>query len=234
MTKVFITGGAGFIGSWLTNRLVDEGWEVIIFNNLTTGKLDWINKNAKFISGNVLDKEFMIKCLQSEKPDIVFHLAALADIRNNTTMDTKILVDQDFIATYNVLEAMRASGVKKIVFFSTSALYGERIDECGEDQPLIPISIYAALKIASEKLIISYCYSFSFQSWIFRPPNIVGGRGTHGVIHDFLGKLSKNKNELEILGDGKQEKSYMHVSDVVDAVLFALRKSNNVFNNLTF
>lgn len=233
--KILITGGAGFVGSNLVDMLVDSD-DVVVVDNLQTGKKEYINKKARFIKADARNFEEINNIMKNEKIDFVYHLSAHADIRNNTRDDRKMIIDQNYIATYNVLEAMRINNVKKIAFTSTSALYGDNVVENPEDNPLVPISIYAATKIASEKLIISYCYTFDMQSWIFRPPNVIGPRGTHGVINDFVLKLIKNKNELEILGNGKQRKSYIYISDCVDAMLFCVEHAKekiNIFNIAT-
>jgi len=233
--KILVTGGAGFIGSHLVDSLVDSN-EVVVVDNLQSGKREYINKKAKFIKTDARAFDDINKIMRDEKIDFVFHLSAHADIRNNIRDDREMIIGQNFLATYNVLEAMKMNNVKKIAFTSTSALYGDNILENPEDNPLIPISIYGATKIASEKLVISYCHTFDMQAWIFRPPNVVGPRGTHGVINDFVLKLTKNKNELQILGNGKQRKSYLYISDCIDAILFCTKKAHekvNIFNIAT-
>jgi len=166
--------------------------------------------------------------------DVVFHLAANPEIRAGT-QDTELDLKQGTIATYNVLEAMRLNGLKRIVFASSSAVYGETpVQPIPEDYgPLQPISLYGASKLASEGLITTFCNLFNMQTWIFRLANVVGKRATHGVIIDFIGKLKQNSGELEILGDGTQEKPYIHVDDCVEGILFGFQHSNdqvNVFN----
>jgi UDP-glucose 4-epimerase len=166
--------------------------------------------------------------------DIVFHMAFNPDVRIGQH-DTAIDMNQGTIATYNVLEAMRKQGACKIVFASSSVVYGETSGKpVAEDYgPLQPISLYGAAKLASEGLITAYSHLFDMQAWVFRFANVVGPRATHGVIYDFIHKLKENKEELEILGDGKQAKSYIHVGDCVDGVLYGHQHSDeqvNVFN----
>jgi UDP-glucose 4-epimerase len=161
-------------------------------------------------------------------------VAANPDVRLGAS-DTKIHFNQNILATYNLLEAMRKNSVKKVAFTSTSTIYGEaHIMPTPENYgPLLPISLYGASKLACEALITSYSHTFDMQAWIFRFANIVGPRSTHGITVDFIRKLQENPTQLEILGDGKQEKSYLHVSECVDAILFAIDKSKedvNIFN----
>lgn len=165
---------------------------------------------------------------------MVYHVAANPDVKLGAS-DTKVHLDQNILATYNLLEAMRKGNAKKIAFTSTSTVYGEAsVMPTPEDYgPLIPISLYGASKLACEALITSYSHTFDMQAWIFRFANIVGPRSTHGITVDFIKKLKENPGRLEILGDGKQEKSYLHVSECVDAILFAIEKSKeevNIFN----
>jgi UDP-glucose 4-epimerase len=233
--KILVTGGAGFIGSHLVDSLV-QSHDVVVADNLRTGKVEYINPKAKFVNVDVTNFAEIEKVLRGGNFDIIYHLAAHADIRNNVRDNTRMIIDENFTATHNILEAMRVNDVKKIVFTSTSALYGDNEIENQETNPLIPISIYAATKIASEKLITAYCYTFGMQSWIFRPPNVVGPRGTHGVINDFVLKLNRNSSELEILGKGKQRKSYFFISDCIESMLFCIAHANdkvNIFNLAT-
>lgn len=233
--KILVTGGAGFIGSHLVEKLVESN-DVVVLDNLQRGKLEYVDKQAKFIKGDVRNLDDLIRVMRDEKIEFVYHLAAHADLRYNVVDDRRMIIEQNYIATYNVLEAMRVNNIKKIVFISTSALYGDNESENPEDNPLISISVYAATKIASEQLVTSYCHTFGMQAWIFRPPQVIGPRGTHGVINDFIVKLSKNKDELEVLGNGKQRRSYLHISDCIDAMLYCVEKSQdkvNTFNIAT-
>jgi UDP-glucose 4-epimerase len=233
--KIIVTGGAGFIGSHLVNKLLSTNDEVTVIDNLSSGKLellDMTNPNLNFIKLDMLDTEALGVAIHDS--DTIFHLAANPEVRLGVT-NTKVHLEQNVIVTYNLLEAMRINGQKNIVFTSTSTVYGD-VDVIPTPEnygPLIPISLYGASKLACEALITSYCHTFDMNSWIFRFANIVGPNGTHGIIIDFINKLKKEPRSLEILGDGKQNKSYIHVSDCIDAILFAVENSHdmaNIFN----
>lgn len=235
--KILVTGGAGFIGSNLVDRLMERGNRVLVFDNLSSGKMEFIkhhleNPDFTLMKGDLLDHEAIERACKDA--DMVYHVAANPDVKLGAS-DTKVHFDQNILATYNLLEAMRKTGVRKIAFTSTSTVYGEAsIMPTPENYgPLIPISLYGASKLACEALITSYSHTFDMQAWIFRFANIVGPRSTHGITVDFIKKLKENPLKLEILGDGKQEKSYLHVSECVNAILFAIEKSNeevNIFN----
>lgn len=234
--KYFITGGAGFIGSHLVDKLVAMS-QVTVYDNLSSGNKNFINyhlgrEGFQFIQADLLEFDTLAKAMTGH--DIVFHMAANPDARDGIR-DTDIDLKQGTIATRNVLEAMRVSGIKRIVFASSSTVYGETpVEPISEDYgPLQPISLYGASKVASEGLITAFCHLFNIQAWIFRLANVAGTRATHGVIFDFMNKLKQNPEELEILGDGNQEKPYIHVEDCVDGILYGFRHSNsqvNVFN----
>ncbi len=235
--KILVTGGAGFIGSHLVDSLIKKGNSIIIFDNLSSGKIRFIEKHFEnpdftLIKGDLLDHEAIERACKDI--DLVCHVAANPDVKLGAS-DTKIHFDQNILATYNLLEAMRKNSIKKLAFTSTSTIYGEAsIMPTPESYgPLIPISLYGASKLACEALITSYSHTFDMQAWIFRFANIVGPRSTHGITVDFIRKLREDPTQLEILGDGKQEKSYLHVSECVDAILFAIEKSKedvNIFN----
>lgn len=235
--KVLVTGGAGFIGSHVVDRLIEMGNKVTVFDNMSSGRMDFISHHLndprfRLIEGDLLDTDTIEAACTDI--DLVFHVAANPDVRLGA-IDTKVHFDQNITATYNLLEAMRKSGVKDIAFTSTSTVYGEAaVIPTPEDYgPLMPISLYGASKLACEALITSYSHTFDMQSWIFRFANIIGDRGTHGIIVDFIEKLRRNPAELEILGDGRQSKSYLHVRECVDAMMFAISESNdevNIFN----
>lgn len=235
--RILVTGGAGFIGSHVTDRLKETGNEVVVFDNLCSGNIEFIQHhlekpNFTFIKGDLLNKnDIEAAC---DGIDFVYHVAANPDVRLSA-VDTQVHLEQNIIATYNLLEAMRKKDVSNIVFTSTSTVYGEAstIPTPEDYGPLIPISLYGASKLACEALITSYSHSFDIRSWIFRFANIIGNRSTHGIIVDFIRKLKNDPNHLEILGDGRQSKSYLHVTDCVDAILFAVSHSNdavNIFN----
>ncbi len=235
--NILVTGGAGFIGSHLIDRLMEDENRITLFDNLSSGKIEFIEKHLEntdftLIKGDILDNEVIESACRDI--DLVCHVAANPDVRLGAS-DTKIHFDQNILATYNLLEAMRKNDVKKVVFTSTSTIYGEaNIMPTPENYgPLLPISLYGASKLACEALITSYSHTFDMQAWIFRFANIVGPRSTHGIIVDFIRKLQENPTLLEILGDGQQEKSYLHVSECVNSILFAIEKSRedvNIFN----
>jgi UDP-glucose 4-epimerase len=229
MQKVFVTGCAGFIGSNLVDRLLADGIEVVGWDNLSTGQERFIENARKskaftFVNGDNLDlpalKEAMRGC------DFVLHLAANADVRFGTD-HTRRDLEQNTIATYNVLEAMRLQGIKRIAFSSTGSTYGEaEIIPTPETAPFpVQTSLYGASKVAGEGLISSYCEGFGFEGYIFRFVSILGERYTHGHVFDFYKQLVEHPGSLRILGDGLQRKSYLYVQDCVDAILHVTRKS---------
>lgn len=232
--KVFVTGGAGFIGSHLVDVLVEEDNEVTVYDNLSSGRKEFIphrfdKPSFRFIKGDLLDLDKLKETVKYH--ELIFHLAANPEIRwgiENTRLD----LDQETIATYNVLEAMRVNRIKKVVFSSSSVIYGETpMIPLPEDYgPLLPISLYGAAKLACEGLISAFCHTFKMQGWIFRFANVVGRRATHGVIFDFINKLRKSPNELEILGSGNQRKPYLYVKDCVEGILFGLQNSKDIVN----
>ncbi len=233
--RVLVTGGAGFIGSHLIDALLEEGFDVVCFDNFSSGKKEFIEHNLdkiELIEGDLLNREDIKEALRG--CEIVFHLAANPDVRVGV-VNTKVHFDNNILATYNLLEEMKGAGVKEIVFTSSSTVYGdaEKIPTPENYAPLIPISLYGASKLAAEALICSYCHTFDMEAIIYRFANVVGPRSTHGVIYDFIKKLRKNPNELEILGDGKQRKSYLYIDDCIDAMLFGMQKKEEqveIFN----
>lgn len=236
--KYSVTGAAGFIGSHLVERLLAEGNTVTGYDNLSLGKREWIahlfnNPRFTFIQADLLNLETLKKAMQHH--DIVFHLGANTDIPRGNT-DTSIDLENCTIATFNVLEALRANNVGKLLFSSSSTVYGDvsaypTPEDVGS---MSPISLYGAAKLACEALISAYCHLYGIQARIFRFGNVVGARMGHGVIHDFMEKLRRNPHELEILGDGQQEKPFFLVEDCIDGMLFAFRNANekpcDIFN----
>ena len=211
--RALVTGGAGFIGSHLVDELVDAGYSVKIIDNLSSGNLALVNHqiaagNAEFIEGDITSIDDVLQA--TKEVDVVFHMAANPDIRLGTQV-TDTDLKQGTIATYNILEAMRINNVNKIVFASSSVVYGEDAPMPTPESfgPCLPISLYGASKVGSEGLITSWVGTFDFQAWIFRFANIIGNRGTHGVIFDFIHKLKRDNSRLEVLGNGLQEKSYL-------------------------
>jgi UDP-glucose 4-epimerase len=234
--KFFVTGGAGFIGSNLVDRLIEKG-DVTVYDNLSLGREDYISqhinkRNFKLIHGDVLDFESLLSVMKGY--DCVFHISASNDIAGgleHTDLDLK----QGAMATYNVLEAMRRNGIKKIIYSSSATVYGEaKVFPTPEGQTFQqPVSLYGASKVAGEAFISAYCHLFDMQAWIFRFGNVTGKRQTHAVLFDFINKLKKNPRELEILGDGKQKRCFFLVQDCVDGILFGFERAKdriNVFN----
>jgi len=235
--KYFITGVAGFIASNLTDRLLSQGHVVVGYDNFSTGQDEFIHlaqehKNFSLVRADVLDIATLTDTMRGA--DFVFHFAANADVRFGTEHPRKDL-EQNTIATYNVLEAMRANGIKKIGFSSTGSVYGEAKQFPTPEEAAFPVqtSLYGASKLAGEGLIAAYCEGFGFQGYIFRFVSILGERYSHGHVFDFYQKLLQNPNELHILGNGRQRKSYLYVQDCISAILFAVEKAQekvNIFN----
>jgi UDP-glucose 4-epimerase len=219
--KHFITGGAGFIGSHLVDRLIENG-EVTVFDNLSSGKKEFVNENAEFVEGDVKQLKQLTKAMKDH--DMVWHLSANPDVQRGTR-ETSLDLKENTIGTYNVLEAMRINAITNIAFSSSSTVYGEAKMPTPEHYgPLKPISLYGASKLACEGLITAFSDCFDFKSWIFRFANIIGPRLTHGVIYDFIAKLQGSPNVLDILGDGRQAKSYLHVEECVNGMIHGVDK----------
>src|SRR5437763_682818 len=237
MKKVFVTGAAGFIGSNLVVRLLGDGAEVVGYDNLSTGLLEFLgpaleHPDFRLVEGDTLDQGALTRAMAG--CDTVFHLAANADVRFGTHHPRRDL-EQNTIATSNVLEAMRANGARRIAFSSTGSVYGEAlVIPTPEDAPMpAQTSFYGASKLAGEGLIESYCEGFGFQGYIFRFVSVLGERYTHGHVYDFTKQLFDHPNRLHILGNGRQRKSYLYVQDCIDAMLTALAGADgkvNVFN----
>ncbi len=233
--KVLVTGGAGFIGSSLVDKLMLLDYRVKVIDNLSSGRKENINYHLNRDSFEFIEADLLKEDISQyfEGVDEVWHLAANPNVKSGLS-NTKDMIDQNILVTYNVLEAMRKNNVKKINFTSSSVVYGEsKIVPTPEDYaPLMPISLYGASKLASEALISAYSSSFGIKGTIFRLANVVGPRSDHGVIHDFIMKLGENKNTLKILGDGNQKKSYIYVDDCVEAMVLASNseKDVDVFN----
>ena len=229
MDKTLVTGGAGFIGSHLTDKLIAKGNDVVVFDNLSSGDLKNLehlkdNKKFSFIKGDLLKAEDIEVALRNVSR--VYHIAANPEVRLGET-NTKTHFEQNIVASYNLLEAMRKNDVKKIVFTSTSAVYGDaKVIPTSEGYPAMPISTYGASKLAVEGMISSFCHTFGMNGIVFRFANVIGRGSNHGVIIDFIKKLKNNPNELEILGDGTQTKSYIYIDDCIEGMLFGEEKSN--------
>ena len=223
MQKVFITGVAGFIGSTVADRLLALGRSVVGWDNFSAGQEEFLTGARQqpgftSIRGDNLDADALMKAMAG--CDFVIHLAANADVRFGTEHPSRDL-QQNTVATFNVLEAMRANGIRRIAFSSTGSVYGEAaVIPTPEDAPFpIQTSLYGASKVAGENLIEAYCEGFGFEGYIFRFVSILGERYTHGHVFDFYRQLLEHPDHLRVLGDGKQRKSYLHVQDCVDAIL---------------
>jgi len=235
--RYFITGCAGFVGSNLADRLLRDGHEVVGYDNFSSGQEGFIEQARRsprfsLVRGDVLDSAAITAAMAGA--DFVFHLAANADVRFGLEHTSRDL-EQNTIGTFRVLEAMRLNGIKKIAFSSTGSVYGEaKVFPTPEDAPFpIQTSLYAAAKVAGEGLIQAFCEGFGMQSWIFRFVSILGERYSHGHVFDFYKRLRSDPSTLNILGNGKQRKSYLYVQDCVDAMLVAIERATakvNIFN----
>tara|TARA_Y100000590_G_scaffold67495_1_gene73358 strand:- start:2239 stop:3201 length:963 start_codon:yes stop_codon:yes gene_type:complete len=232
-----VTGGAGFIGSHLVDALVASGKSVRVLDNFSSGRMEFLSHHdgsgvVEVVKADLLDPDAVRRALVDI--DVVHHMAANPDIRLGTTV-TDTDLKQGTVATYNVLEAMRLEDVGQISFSSSSAVYGEAdVMPTPETYgPIKPISLYGASKLASEALITAWCGTFGAKSWVHRFANIVGPRGTHGVIYDFIHKLKADQGRLEVLGNGRQEKSYMSAHDCVQAMVHLVDNTSadvNLYN----
>ncbi|MCX7771180.1 MAG: NAD-dependent epimerase/dehydratase family protein [Proteobacteria bacterium] len=233
--RILVTGGAGFIGSHLVDFLLGKGYFVVVIDNLSLGKIENIEHNFgnpyfSFHKFDVLDYEKLIDLFKKYSFDVIFHLSANSDIAKSHE-DPDIDLKNTFLSTYYILKAMKDSDVKNLVFASTSAIYGEAKGKIREDfGPLFPLSHYGASKLASEAFISSFAENYGFKAWIIRFPNVVGVRATHGVIFDFINKLRENPDELVILGDGTQNKPYLYVTDLIEAMVFIWEHTNDKIN----
>lgn len=235
--QAFVTGGAGFIGSNLVDRLLEAGHSVIAFDNFSTGQVEFVTEaldspRFRLERGDLLDREALAHAMKGS--DFVFHLAANADVRFGLEHPRRDL-DQNAIATWNVLEAMRANDVRRIAFSSTGSIYGEpSVFPTPEDAPFpVQTSLYGASKLAAEGLIAAYAEGFGVQAYIFRFVSILGERYTHGHVFDFYQQLKEHPERLDVLGNGLQRKSYLYVQDCISAILTAIEKADrrvNIFN----
>jgi UDP-glucose 4-epimerase len=233
----FVTGAAGFIGSTLVDRLLASGAKVVGYDNLSTGFSEFLaeargHPSFTFVEGDLLDSERLVTTMAGA--DVVCHFAANADVRFGLEHPRKDL-DQNTIATFNVLEAMRAQGVGKIAFSSTGSIYGEAsVIPTPEDAPFpTQTSLYGASKLACEGMIEAYAEGFGLNAWIFRFVSILGPRYSHGHVFDFYKNLLADPTRLDVLGNGHQRKSYLHIEDCIDAILHALGAASdkvNVYN----
>jgi UDP-glucose 4-epimerase len=233
--KVLVTGGAGFIGSHLVDELVRLEFDVIVYDNLSTGFKRHLGRSldsgqATLVEGDILDQLRLTRAM--EGVSTVFHLAANADVRGGTA-DTTVDLEQNTIGTHRVLEAMRQTGAEQIVFTSSATVYGEPdVFPTPEDYAPLQTSLYGCSKLAAEAMVQAYGEYFGIRSYSFRFVSWIGERYSHGVVYDFIKKLQANPRDLEILGDGNQKKSYLHVEDGVKGIFLALRQLTDLKNVL--
>lgn len=224
--RLFVTGAAGFIGSNVVDRLLSEGHDVVGFDNFVTGRREFLEtalQSASFTleEGDLLDSAALNRAMAGS--EAVLHLAANADVRFGLDHPRRDL-EQNTIATFNVLEAMRTNGIKRLIFSSTGSIYGEpEVFPTPEDAPFpLQTSLYGASKLACEGMISAYCAGYGFQATIFRFVSILGERYTHGHVFDFVRALRNDSSQLRVLGNGLQRKSYLYVGDCVNAVVMVL------------
>ncbi|MCR8455913.1 MAG: SDR family NAD(P)-dependent oxidoreductase [Crenarchaeota archaeon] len=233
MKKALVTGGAGFIGSHLVDKLVSKGWYVRVVDNFSSGRLENVehhrsNSRVEVSKGDLKDPRVAEESVKDV--DIVFHYAANPEVRVSTT-NPEVHFNENILATFNLLEAMRKRGVREIVFASSSSIYGEpEAIPVTEDASMRPVSVYGASKAACENLIHAYSKLYGIKAIVLRYANVVGPRLRHGVVYDFIVKLGRNAEELEILGDGNQVRSYIYVDDAVEATMVAYYNSEKLFN----
>ena len=233
--KILVTGGAGFIGSHLSDLLLSEGHFVVVVDNLILGCKGNIShlierNDFLFIEEDLLNLSALQRIFEDGNFDMVYHLAANSDIQKGSK-DPTVDYNLTFNTTFNVLQCMREHNVKKMFFASTSAIYGETYDRLTENYgPLQPVSNYGAGKLASEAFISAFSSAYGIQTWITRFPNVVGERFTHGVIYDFIHKLQNTPKVLTVLGNGEQIKPYLYVKDLVEGIQFVCKNTHELFN----
>ncbi len=230
---ILVTGGAGFIGSHIVDRLVERGEYVVVIDNLSSGSLVNIEEHVSdgrivFVKGDLKDYNLCLDVLTKYKPDIVVHMAANPEVKISVT-DPQIHFQENVLATFNLLEACRKCGsVSKLVFASSSTVYGDaEILPTPENHELKPISVYGACKASCELLLHAYSQLYGIKGIVLRYANIIGPRTRHGVIYDFIMKLKRDPTKLEILGDGTQKKSYLYIDDAVEATLIVMYSENS-------
>lgn len=236
--KIAVTGGAGFIGSHLVDRLIDQGHDVVVIDNLSGGSKDFLSGHFslrkmgrfRFCQVDLRDTQKLVRALDPEI-DLIYHLAANADISlgvENPSLD----FNHSILATFSLLQAMRHHRIKKMVYTSGSGVYGDRGAHYSSETfgPLQPVSMYGAGKLGAEGLISAFSHLYEMNAWILRPANIIGPRSTHGVVFDFIKRLKKDPTELRILGNGMQSKAYLYIDDVIDALFLIQKKSKDRVN----
>jgi UDP-glucose 4-epimerase len=230
--KTLVTGAAGFIGSHIVDKLVNDDVSVVSLDNLSTGKMSNLKncenkKNHEFIKADLSDSEKIKKSLKDIKN--VFHFAADPEVRTGYN-DPTSTYRENLRNTFLLLEQIRKSNIERLIFASSSAVYGDaHILPTPENySPLLPISHYGASKLACEAYVSSYCNNYGIKGYIIRPANVIGIRGRHGVTWDFIKKIEKNDKKLEVLGDGNQTKSYIHISDAVEGIFTSLKSTEKI------
>ena len=234
--SALITGGAGFIGSYIAEELIDSGIKVKVLDNLVTGKKEnlehcWNKKNFEFFQqdlANLKNNDFL------DDVDVVFHMAADPEVRTGYDKPENSF-NENIVNTFNLLQKIKHSKVKKFMFASSSSVYGNaKVLPTSENySPLLPISHYGASKLACEALISSFCHNYDIDGVIIRPANVIGARGRHGLIWDLIHKLKNDQTKLEILGNGKQAKSFIHISDAIDGIFHIINNTKGkieIFN----
>tara|TARA_B100001057_G_C22871493_1_gene959163 strand:- start:3491 stop:4423 length:933 start_codon:yes stop_codon:yes gene_type:complete len=232
--KILVTGGAGFIGSHLIDKLLQNNNKVVCIDDFSLGKLENLKsakKNSSFIliKKNLNDIETLSKIFKKYNFNFVYHMAANSDISKGTSQ-TKTDLENTFLTTFNILNQMKNNNVKNIFFPSSSAVYGDIKNKIIEGTSKKPLSLYGSAKLSSEAYLSAFSYLFDINVWTLRLANIIGPRTTHGIIYDFIEKLKKDKKKLKVLGDGNQEKPYLHVEDLIDCIFFIIKNSKNKFN----
>jgi UDP-glucose 4-epimerase len=234
--KIVVTGAAGFIATNLIPRLLEAGYEVHGIDNFFLGKREFVERSLghrrfHFHEIDLLDRERVVELFAMINADRVWHLAANSDISYGTKY-TDFDLKGGTLVTYNVLEAMRRTGAKQLIFSSSGAVYGEpAVMPTPENYgPIFPISLYAASKVACETLVTAFVHNYDMRCWIYRFGNIVGPNPTHGVIHDFVLRLRENPGELVVLGDGTQSKPYVYVADCIDGIEFGVAHAHDAVN----
>ncbi|MDE0806511.1 MAG: NAD-dependent epimerase/dehydratase family protein [Longimicrobiales bacterium] len=235
--KILVTGGAGFIGSHLVDQLLERGNQVVCVDNFILGRREHLkdameHPDFSLYDLDLLELDKLDGLFERESFDAVFHFAANSDIRAGTESTERDL-QLTFMTSYHVLECMQKYNVRKILFASTGAIFGEQAGRLREDSPALPESLYGASKLASEAFISAFSGLYDIQAWVCRFPNVVGDRSTHGIIYDLLEKLDGNPAQLEVLGDGKQSKPYMYVHELIEALLYIFENADekmNLFN----
>jgi len=229
---VLVTGGAGFIGSHLVDRLVSDEWNVKVLDNFSSGRMENLERHkgsqrVEILRGDLKNSEDTKRLVRDV--DVVFHYAANPEVRVSTT-NPEIHFDENVVATFNLLEAMRKNGVKELVFASSSSVYGDPENiPVSEEAPIRPVSVYGASKASCESLIHAYSKLYGIKAVVLRYANVVGPRLRHGVIYDLIMKLKKDRSRLEVLGDGKQVRSYIYINDAVEATMVAYERAKEIF-----